>query len=103
MVGCSIDDDVGMSCQDYANTVSLGNQCNVDVIFEYDIENVGISCQLVSQVSSSINGDTPVDLDLDDFSWSDRKLCPSEALTLTQKTSIDICKFVGNEITFDVT
>ena len=105
VVTCSIDDNSGTktSCQTYLNEKPQGDECNVDIVFEYEIENAGLVCEQIKDASSTINGETVTNLQLDDFTWSERRLCPGEKIILSQKIPTDICSYSdGKEFIFDI-
>ncbi len=93
-ITCEIDDGSGTSCQDFINTVTSINKCNVDIAFKFTFTNRGLACVHVSDILVSLGpiGDELLSFD-DIYSYQERELCVGETWTVPdRRRKVKLCK-----------
>lgn len=102
-VRCIIEGKREIPCATYISKELSSTECNVDVTYYYDIQNIGRSCKHIESINTSIGNQVytlPSGL-LPDY---ERQFCPENILTIVQEQkSIDICEFRGTEKIFGIT
>ncbi len=91
----------GMSCEDYMNT----NGCFTgEADIKYNIQNVGSMCNIIERIDVLFASDPSRTIALDDdYSCSDRRICPGDVWTLEEKRVISGCLIRDVSIMLEIT
>lgn len=103
---CFLKVNPGVSCSDYADTISSTSDCIIEVVFQYTVTNTGLGCVDIDQASAMFIGyeSDPSQAYQSTASPCDRsKLCHRDEIDLYQeKTSLNICEYGDDKITIEV-
>ena len=92
------------SCSDYIKTrKQLGLPCEVNVIYQSRIRNVGDTCVEIESVQKGVDSKA---YQINTNNWTDEKknFCDGEKILLRKPApKVDLCSFASEEIDFEVT
>ncbi len=93
-VSCEIDDDSGITCEQFLRAAEDTNECVADVRFNYTFANIGLSCVDIVAIKAELGPLGKVNVAFEDvYSYSERIMCSGEFWTIPDKReSVDLCK-----------
>ena len=98
-VKCQIDGSE-KSCEEYMEFWPDAIDCNVNVLFEYSLANIGYECQKIEKIFVSSEGELPILITSNKIPC--QQLCMGEKISLKQYKNIDICQYAGRGISCNI-
>jgi hypothetical protein len=92
------------ACADYMAGITSGDpMCNVDLIWEYRITNVGTNCGNITSIQATQDEQPLPDIVLDSLTVDEKEMCPGESLVVGHPVvGVNLCDYFGSEILFMV-
>jgi hypothetical protein len=85
------------TCTDYAKSYDDEMNCNVDVLFEFTIVNIGNGCTTITDINLREDSIFSKDIFID----QEGRLCPQDTITVSTTRLINICSYFGRDVQFE--